>query len=301
MECPICFETLGCRGAAWYGGPCGHAFHVACLNKSVDAGNAAACPLCRTEWVADAVAVRPVEPKEPVEQEPYVFVYPRRSEVIRARMQRVFAVLSVAAGVVDLASAAAAAVRVLRAENTLYALCAAAVAGDNLWCSRARCLKRKNTMSNTSHITIMTDDHAFTPLFAVPVQLLGAALLLRPGYGEVARLCILFWARAVSTCVYYMWFHDVSRSYQYMRVVFLIYAAFPAVAAAAWTGDPWMALAAAAIAGFWAADRAVNDAVDAVSDRYFLGMYIRYGAYTLIPFSFSALGAAYYFGGDSIV
>jgi hypothetical protein len=56
-ECPLCYDALSAKGTAFYGGACGHAFHVACLNESVAAGNASACPLCRANWALDRVVV----------------------------------------------------------------------------------------------------------------------------------------------------------------------------------------------------------------------------------------------------
>ena len=56
-ECPICFDPLDARGRAFYGGACGHAFHVKCLNTSVEAGNAPTCPLCRQAWEDGCVVV----------------------------------------------------------------------------------------------------------------------------------------------------------------------------------------------------------------------------------------------------
>ena len=56
-ECPICYDLLEARGRASYRGACGHAFHVDCLNRSVNAGNKSACPLCRENWATDRVVV----------------------------------------------------------------------------------------------------------------------------------------------------------------------------------------------------------------------------------------------------
>lgn len=50
--CPICYELL--KGKAFYGCfSCANAFHVECLNKSVVAGNAPVCPVCRSDWHED--------------------------------------------------------------------------------------------------------------------------------------------------------------------------------------------------------------------------------------------------------
>ena len=51
-SCPICYELL--KGKTFYGCfSCANAFHVECLNKSVVAGNAPVCPVCRSDWQED--------------------------------------------------------------------------------------------------------------------------------------------------------------------------------------------------------------------------------------------------------
>ena len=59
-DCPICFEPLYAKNVAMYRGACGHAFHVACLNTSVKAGNKSGCPYCSREWAIDHVIVRSI-------------------------------------------------------------------------------------------------------------------------------------------------------------------------------------------------------------------------------------------------
>ena len=80
QECPICYELLVMKGLAFYGGSCGHAFHVACLNSSVAAGNRSCCPFCRADWEPDRVIViaqkhRPPRPPPP-QTEGEVVLYP---------------------------------------------------------------------------------------------------------------------------------------------------------------------------------------------------------------------------------
>jgi hypothetical protein len=58
VECPICYEPLDQPNKAYFKASCNHAFHVACLNASVEAGNKSCCPYCRCNWETDRVVVR---------------------------------------------------------------------------------------------------------------------------------------------------------------------------------------------------------------------------------------------------
>jgi hypothetical protein len=65
-ECPVCLDPLDRKGLAAFKGACGHAFHVACLNRSVAAGNKSSCPLCNRDWETDRVVVTsPARPRRP--------------------------------------------------------------------------------------------------------------------------------------------------------------------------------------------------------------------------------------------
>jgi hypothetical protein len=65
-ECPICFEPLDQPNKAYFKASCNHAFHVACLNASVAAGNKSCCPYCRCNWETDRVVVRSTAHTAPI-------------------------------------------------------------------------------------------------------------------------------------------------------------------------------------------------------------------------------------------
>lgn len=80
--CPICYEPMYVRGHATFFGSCGHAYHVACLNANVEAGNKSSCPMCNLDWEPDRVVVTPRRrchtlirvmeiPEEPQEEDPF--------------------------------------------------------------------------------------------------------------------------------------------------------------------------------------------------------------------------------------
>lgn len=84
--CPICYEDLFQKGLAFYGGTCGHSYHVKCLNASVAAGNMSSCPMCRCDWETDAVVVRPVPELNSVINEQYATIAAQH-ELLVARNQ----------------------------------------------------------------------------------------------------------------------------------------------------------------------------------------------------------------------
>jgi hypothetical protein len=263
MTCPICYEDLFQKGVAFFGGSCGHSYHVKCLNASVLAGNQSCCPTCRRNWETDAVVVRSLPVPAPVNELQRIAALQAstaRNEgpdeawaAFKVTWRRTCSALAAleafnVAGAVACMCRAAPAHRFALAISMIYVV-------DNVIMAYERSARNEGTVHDRMRPSILSKNNVLSLVSKTAVDVAGAAFIWVEK-DVFVRAVMLHATRATSLVVYYAWAELGVKDKRTAYLIATMAAVLPMLWAT-WTNNLALATCAAAMIGLVEAEKAI--------------------------------------------